>query len=416
MIGKTVRVPYLVIDGESLLALDDAADYDREMLPSMIVIMTRKLFYSQTFASAYKASLVHYKTEVSAGFVIYIIDRLLKQHNVSPVSFRDDLKLRFNSGSPLDLEAKGFTHMHAFLGNNAEPAVTNKPLPLVGIAFSSKAASEILIGGIRSDASIPAHQVFSGWLRDYTAQRRDWYGIPPRDEVLMPKLTITEVTQVGGLLSFATDKEALNQLLDRWFSVIRTRVQQKNQAQIISTLAASIDDMKLLVQPDQEYPMATDGLQQPICDDMSKFLEACRELLFAHPIPPRSIHLDALNTIRGVVGFLVMDLTRRRKDGAAGIPMLNLTEEVLLSLAVKYGDLPVWKRGEPSERFFRLYDGGQMYPHLMSAATAVFMDADHQIGAGRVQLETATVSAHLYNMKAETFQCDEIRKVRRCLK
>ncbi len=52
--------------------------------------------HAQTFADAFKKSVTHWKIEVTASFVMFILEYLLEVYQVKAEKFHDELKLRFD--------------------------------------------------------------------------------------------------------------------------------------------------------------------------------------------------------------------------------------------------------------------------------------------------------------------------------
>ncbi len=52
--------------------------------------------HAQTFADAFKKSVTHWKTEVTASFVLFILEHLLEVYQVDAEEFHEELSLRFD--------------------------------------------------------------------------------------------------------------------------------------------------------------------------------------------------------------------------------------------------------------------------------------------------------------------------------
>jgi len=58
---------------------------------------------AQTFAATYKLALEHFKKEVSAGFVVFILKKLLDMHNIEEDDFKAELMTRYSTVSVTDV-------------------------------------------------------------------------------------------------------------------------------------------------------------------------------------------------------------------------------------------------------------------------------------------------------------------------
>ena len=69
---------------------------------------------AQTFAATYKLALEHFKKEVSAGFVVFILKKLLDMHNIEEDDFKAELMTRYSTVSATDVCFKNTYQMSPF--------------------------------------------------------------------------------------------------------------------------------------------------------------------------------------------------------------------------------------------------------------------------------------------------------------
>eukprot|EP00798_Chlamydomonas_sp_ICE-L_P009506 gene9506-biopygen8051 len=246
-------------------------------------------FSPKTFAATYKLALDHFKKEVSAGFVVFILKKLLDMHNIEEDDFKAELMTRYSTESP-SLDKPGQHHFSSvnnqLFKGTMDAAVSKSGTKASGVMFATEEVGQTAVEGLSKPMTAQAW--FSRLQLDYATTRRDALDLRGTSELLMPKLTITEFKKANGFITFQTNNHEVNCQLNWWLTVIESRgkkVQERTHSDTV--ISASVTDIELLTQPDMVYSSLSGGAVGAISDDMAKFLQAVRVLLLAYPIVAR---------------------------------------------------------------------------------------------------------------------------------
>eukprot|EP00798_Chlamydomonas_sp_ICE-L_P001186 gene1186-biopygen14051 len=412
----TMRLPPAECDAFLNLVTEHLYVHQVEAFKKQLDSVDSVSFSPKTFAATYKLALDHFKKEVSAGFVVFILKKLLDMHNIVEDDFKADLMSRYSTESP-SLDKLGQHHFSSInnqlFKGTMDAAVSKSGTKASGVIFATEEVGQTAVEGLSKPMTAQAW--FWRLQLDYATTRRDALGIRGTSELLMPKLTITEFKKANGFITFQTNNQEVNCQLNWWLTVIESRAKKVQEITHSDTvISASVTDIEVLTQPDMVYSSLSGGAVGAISDDMAKFLQAVRVLLLAYPIAARSPVSSALHTIKEAVEFLVLDLSRNDVGIVASLEQSQLNED-MGEIRRTFGDVKdVWKKGKPSTSFFDHLEGGPFaVKYLLITATTVFLDLDHPlVPAGHLlRKETAMVSAHLYNVHPKTFLCDDLIKV-----
>lgn len=264
-----------------------------------------------------------------------------------------------------------------------------------------------------AEVVVRAKEKFSVFQSMFDKKRRSKLSFGPEEDILAPKLVITEIDTSDAVWTFQVDNRDVNVVLNDWFSIIKDLVRQRTtRAGTNSVLTTSVK-VEMLTDDVTECFNLVDHRNafSFFNDDVAKFLQACRSVLLNRPLAPRCDLDTALVRLAEVVNYVVVEFLE--PGVSPGLARLCLSPEVKKKLKESYGFMSVvlWKKGRPSPDFLKTGADARSLQHLLECATTAFLDIDHP-AKKPTSATFSKLQAHLYNVIPIAFRQSDMDEVR----